>query len=327
SVCHHMVVRSTILAATMQIVALRSLPAQEPGAHNSLRIGLLTGGDRIASRVTESASRGVRLGAAEARQTSQLFGSDVELFETVAGTDAAGAAQRLLSEKRIQVLIGASARDVDALSRFAEANHVLFLNVVSRSQALRLACRRHTFHVEATDIMYANAARSLTRSSVFAALSAAPIRPDSVVLWAAGLQRYGAGQINDRYQAHYHMTMDGAAWAGWIAVKIAAEASLRTRSTEPEKLLAYLESPNTEFDGHKGWPLSFRLADHQLRQPLYAALPVRAPARERHETLRDVPELRDVGTAGDSAELQSPSQALDRLMAGKSASRCPWVRH
>ncbi|MFL5557845.1 MAG: ABC transporter substrate-binding protein [Gemmatimonadaceae bacterium] len=324
SVSHHTLVRSTILAAALQIGVTLPSQAQQPATHNSLRIGLLT--NRSANRATESAIRGVRLGAAEARQTSQLFGSDVELFEAVGGTDATAAVQRLLSERGIQVLIGVSAQDLDALSRFAEANHVLLLNVASRSPALRAACRRYTFHIEASDAMYANAARTLTRSSVFAALSATPVRPDSVVLWAAGLQRYGASQINDRYRSRYHVLMDGAAWAGWIAVKIAAEASLRARSTEPAKLLAYLESSTTQFDGHKGWPLTFRLADHQLRQPLYAALPVRTAARERRETLQDVPELRDVAAAGTSGESQSPNQTLDRLMAGRSASHCSWAR-
>src|SRR5436189_254169 len=63
---------------------------------------------------------------------------------------------------------------------------------------------------------------------------------DSVVLWDSTLQRYGASQINDRYHARFGVGMDGGAWAGWVAVKIAAEAALRARSSEPSRLLAYL---------------------------------------------------------------------------------------
>ena len=174
--------------------------------------------------------------------------------------------------------------------------------------------------------MYSNAAllgRQAPARSLGGVLSGAA--DDSVVLWGSTLERYGASQINDRYRARYRTGMDGAAWAGWAAVKIAAEAALRTKSTDPAKLIEYLESSATSFDGHKGWPLSFRFADHQLRQPLYVVTPARARASAR-EQLHDVPELRADGSQENGNAPARLNQMLDRLVASPTAPRCPWVR-
>jgi ABC transporter substrate binding protein (PQQ-dependent alcohol dehydrogenase system) len=112
--------------------------------------------------------------------------------------------------------------------------------------------------------------------------------PISIELWSSTLERYGAAQLNDRYRARFGRSMSSAAWAGWVAVKIAWEASLRARSVESNALLRVLESDATQFDGHKGTPLSFRRWDHQLRQPLYAT-----ERGANHE--RVVADLPDVG--------------------------------
>ena len=110
--------------------------------------------------------------------------------------------------------------------------------------------------------------------------------------------------------------MDGSAWAGWVAVKIAAEAALRARSVRPTALLAYLESQSTSFDGHKGWPLSFRSTDHQLRQPLYVV----APSPKAREGTQDIPALGALAAGGANA-----NQLLDALMP-RSMPRCAWNR-
>jgi hypothetical protein len=117
--------------------------------------------------------------------------------------------------------------------------------------------------------------------------------------------------------------MDGRAWAGWAAVKIGSEAALRARSTAVERILAYLEQPTSRFDGHKGWQLGFRPADHQLRQPLYIVVrPARTSAgQDAPPNLLDVPDLRAV-RSGRGAE--SPDAVLDGLSAG--APHCSWSR-
>ena len=280
-----------------------SLSAQ---ATPSLRIGLIVRGNSFSS--SASIERGARLGAAEAKQTAALFGGDVLLFAEPAGTSPERAAERLLSSSKVQVLVGTGAEDADALSRFAEAHRLIFFNVASRAHRLRAACRRYTFHIEASDSMYAIAAKRVGSPS-----------NANTVLWAPTLERYGASQINDRYRAKYNAAMDGGAWAGWVAVKIASEASLRARSANATAILPYLEAPSTNFDGHKGWPLSFRAADHQLRQPLYVV----TQSSGARGGVRDVPELSTI--AGGTTAASNPDQALDALMP-KSAPGCAWRR-
>ena len=317
-----------------------SVAAPAQPTRGALRIALITPGSSGASALSASAARGVRLGAAEAKQTANLFGTDVELYEATAHTTAIAAATQLLSARKVQVLLASSANDVESLSRFAEAHHILFLNVVSRAQALRAACRRFTFHIEATNDMYANASH-LEGGRASRTIASAP-DADSVLLWGPALERYGAGQINNRYRDKYGTGMDGSAWAGWAAVKFVAEAALRTRSTDPSRLLAYLEAPDTQFDGHKGWPLSFRRADHQLRQPLYASTSTtRMASRGRSSTegrpssgtpLREIPELRasaspgtgSTGATGVISKGRGSGSSLDALISAPNSRACSW---
>lgn len=77
-----------------------------------------------------------------------------------------------------------------------------------------------------------------------------------VVDWHHSLTRFGAEQLNSRFESRFGAHMDSLAWASWLGVKIAAEMALR--STPLERL---------RFDGHKGEPLWFQ--DQVLQQPLY----------------------------------------------------------
>jgi len=90
----------------------------------------------------------------------------------------------------------------------------------------------------------------------------------AVVLWHASLEKFGAQQLNDRYRAATGSPMTSAAWAGWFGVKALFESAMRTKSVDAATVTAYLRAPTTQFDGHKGAPLSFDAAGI-LRQPLY----------------------------------------------------------
>jgi ABC-type branched-subunit amino acid transport system substrate-binding protein len=323
-----MIVRRLTIGLFCSAAFATAMSPQRAVRHTSLRIGLVTAINADVPAAAASIARGVRLGAAEAKQTATLFGDNVELYEEDGvGAAALAAAEKLSATRQVQVLIGVTAADADALSRFAESRHIVFVNAASRSQALRAACRRYTFHVEATDAAYANAARAAQKwpVTISANASAPTVRSDrdSVTLWGAALQRFGASQLNDRYRDKYHLAMDGFAWAGWVGVKIVSEAALRTRSTSPATLLAYLESPPAQFDGHKGWPLTFRVADHQLRQPLYIAMLLGGGGYG----FRDVPELRDesaLGATHESAPRTTSRALLDSLIASPGARTCKW---
>jgi ABC-type branched-subunit amino acid transport system substrate-binding protein len=310
-------------------LALPVVSAQSglPGFH--LRIGVIAPSTGPEASRSASIVHGVRLGAAEANQTASLFGDRVELREGVGtGSGAIAAAKGMLAGGNVSILVGTTASDADALSRLAESRHVLFFNAASRSQELRSACRRYTFHIEATDAMYSNAFSLATSGQPKTGGGARPESrtTESVVLWGPTLERFGASQLNDRYRDKYHVGMDGSAWAGWVAVKVVADAALRVQSSAPAKLLSYLESTSTQFDGHKGWPLTFRLADHQLRQPLYIVAV--SQAKGAAVALHDVPELhalRDEEGLNDSGE-RGTDRILDRLVASSRSRDCGWSR-
>jgi ABC-type branched-subunit amino acid transport system substrate-binding protein len=245
-----------------------------------------------------SIGRGVTLGVEEAARTGELMDRAIALISVEAGDVG-----RAIRDGRVAAVVGAggddSAREAAAM---ADAAGVLFLNAGSRSDALRGAeCRRGVFHVEASEAMYAAALAARGDGAADAA----------AVLWHPSLERFGAGQLNDRYRARFGGEMDGPAWAGWMAVKALWEASLRARSIDPAALRAYLERGATQFDGHKGWPLSFRAWDRQLRQPLYL---VAGSTGGGTRVVGEVPERRD--EEGSSRDL------LDRLGASASATTC-----
>ncbi|HEV2843231.1 MAG TPA: hypothetical protein VG477_00160 [Thermoanaerobaculia bacterium] len=81
-----------------------------------------------------------------------------------------------------------------------------------------------------------------------------------VVDWHPDLERFGAGQLNERFHRRFGRPMDEASWRGWMAVKIAAEVALRGGILQ--------QLGDSAFDGHKGTQLRFG-EDHHLIQPVY----------------------------------------------------------
>jgi hypothetical protein len=88
-----------------------------------------------------------------------------------------------------------------------------------------------------------------------------------VVDWHPGLERFGAEQLNQRFQRRFGQAMDESAWRGWVAVKIATELALRAAPGAGVRMLDLLRL--AAFDGHKGAQLRFDLKDHYLIQPVY----------------------------------------------------------
>jgi Periplasmic binding protein len=258
----------------------------------TLRIGFVPGAD-----AGWTAARGVALGVEEAARTGEMFGRAVQL---VTGDPA----EMALGGGVAAIVGGADEEACRELGALADSAGILFVNAGCRADALRgEGCGRNVFHVEASARMYADALAPGAEGAAEA------------VLWHPALERFGAAQLNDRYRARWGGGMDGPAWAGWMAVKLVWEASLRARTTEAADIRAYLERAGTQFDGHKGWPLSFRAWDHQLRQPLYLV----APADGGSRVVGEVP-VRAAEGVGSSAEL------LDRLGADASASTCKRMR-
>lgn len=99
--------------------------------------------------------------------------------------------------------------------------------------------------------------------------------------WHWAWERHGAPQLNSRVLAKTGHPMRGQDWSAWAAVKAIGEAVLRTGTTDPARLRAYLLGDELTVDGFKGYGLNFRPWDGQLRQPIFLttgdAVVARAP--------------------------------------------------
>jgi ABC-type branched-subunit amino acid transport system substrate-binding protein len=270
--------------------------APAPRAQHPLRIAVAPPLPGPAFSAATSAARGVTLGVEEAARTGQLVGREIEIMLLDYARVAARAGMMPAA-----VIGGFDEAECRMLSALASQADILFMNVGCRADGT--PCGRNVFHVEASAQMYAAALASRGEDASDAT---------EAVLWHPALERFGAGQLNDRYRARFGDGMDAPAWAGWMAVKALWEASLRARSTEPAGLRDYLERGATQFDGHKGWPLSFRAWDHRLRQPLYLVV---AADNGGTRVVGEVPTRR-------SDEESSSRELLDRVGADASASAC-----
>jgi ABC-type branched-subunit amino acid transport system substrate-binding protein len=262
----------------------------------SLRVGLLL----PASEPAADIRAGVRLALAENERAAALFGQRIHLEEKfLGGGDTMQDANRLIRDGGLGVLIGGtSTSDARQLADAADQARILFLNVGASDNSLRRdGCRPTTYHVAASDAMIASAKAALDSTQANA----------TIELWDRSLERYGASQLNDRFQNRFGRAMTSRSWAGWFALKLAWETGLRAQSAEPSALLTVLGKPETQFDGHKGAPLSFRSWDHQLRQPLYAVV---------HDHV--VAELPDVARNSD----RSMRDQLDKFGDPASAVVC-----
>lgn len=86
--------------------------------------------------------------------------------------------------------------------------------------------------------------------------------------WHWAWERYGAPQLNKRFEDYAGRDMTSTDWPAWMAVKAIVESVLRTRSTEFQPVRDYLLGDEIVLDGFKGNRLNFRPWNHQLRQPI-----------------------------------------------------------
>lgn len=209
-----------------------------------LRIGVVA----LTTSATDPRMMGLTIGAEEATHAAALFGGTVELIPW--SIDAP------LTD--LSAVIGNDdlARTTAASGR-ANGDGVPLFNVGCTADSLRGAnCLRTTFHIAPSDAMKASAV-------------AAAKNTGEAMAWDPSLVRFGADTLNRRFLERFNRPMTSDAWTAWMATKVIWESGLRMQSGEPAKLTEYLERTTTQFDGHKGLPLSFRSWDHQLRQPLY----------------------------------------------------------
>jgi ABC transporter substrate binding protein (PQQ-dependent alcohol dehydrogenase system) len=88
--------------------------------------------------------------------------------------------------------------------------------------------------------------------------------------WHWSWDQDSATQVTLRFQraAEGNRVMSGYDWDAWMAVKAIATAYAKARSTDPEKIDAYLKGKRLRLDGSKGIVMDFRPWDRQLRMPI-----------------------------------------------------------
>jgi hypothetical protein len=229
---------------------------------------------------------GALLGIEEAQQAAQLFGGRADLVA-------------MSEPDRIPVGLAAIIGDEQEahyrLLAHDNEQAPLVMNVACASDALRgVACATRLFHVYPSAAMNRDARSQVPGSS-------------EVVAWDTALVRFGADTLNGRFEKRFGMPMTPQAWAAWFSVKAPWESVLRMKSAKPAVIAEYLVRDTTQFDGHKGRPLSFRPWDRQLRQFLYARVggkfvdvPQNAPQNINSRTFLD-----RLGTSAAETECRS----------------------
>lgn len=87
--------------------------------------------------------------------------------------------------------------------------------------------------------------------------------------WHWALERYGAPQVNSRFEAETGRRMGWQDWSTWVAARavLTAYAKARAPGTEGD----FLRSERLKLDGSKGVPMTFRPWNGQLRMPILLA--------------------------------------------------------
>jgi ABC transporter substrate binding protein (PQQ-dependent alcohol dehydrogenase system) len=89
--------------------------------------------------------------------------------------------------------------------------------------------------------------------------------------WARPHEQWGATQLQNRFLRQAKRWMTDRDYAAWMAVRAIGEAAVRSNSTDPATIVAFLRSNRFELAAFKGTRLSFRPWDGQLRQPVLLA--------------------------------------------------------
>lgn len=90
--------------------------------------------------------------------------------------------------------------------------------------------------------------------------------------WHRAHESWGAVQLHRRFESHAERPMTPLDFAAWVAVRAVGEAATRSGSA-PEEIVSYMLGEDFELGAYLGHPLTFRIWDRQLRQPMLVTGP------------------------------------------------------
>lgn len=204
------------------------------------------------NEVYASHIKGAVLGQTEGNIQGRFLGIDYQLEEVSAASGA-------VARDGISAVIVAAPFDqlLQVYETYAKSGVPVF-NIALQNDGLRQVCRPGLYHTPPSDRMLADAEQQWAKVNDGAAITALAWHPEFV--------KFAGRDLNKRYTEQFGEPMDSAAWAGWAATRIVAEAVVRTSSNEGPVLNAYIRD-ELGFDGQKGLAQTFR-NNGQLRQPL-----------------------------------------------------------
>ncbi|HEX6178408.1 MAG TPA: hypothetical protein VF057_08605 [Thermoanaerobaculia bacterium] len=177
--------------------------------------------------VHESVLAGAKFGAEEAQMTARLLDREfVLIVKTTVDPDEAAALAK--NTRNVDAIAGGITREMsDAI---AKAARVPFLEI-----------------------------RAITDAAGSSDDGRFRLTPPAsgALTWHHELERFGAGELNQRFKRSTGRNMDSEAYTAWLAMKIVVESELRTRPIEEIRI-----------DGHKGVLLKFD-DKRVLQQPVY----------------------------------------------------------
>lgn len=90
-------------------------------------------------------------------------------------------------------------------------------------------------------------------------------------VWHRTHEQWGASQLQSRFKTAARRGMTARDHNAWTAVRVVGEAAAHARTADPDRLIAFINSPAFSLSAFRGAPLSLRAWDGQLRQPLLLA--------------------------------------------------------
>lgn len=131
----------------------------------------------------------------------------------------------------------------------------------------------------------------------------------TAVAWHRTHEQWGAVQLQNRFKDKTGRWMEEIDYGVYLAIRAIGEAATRTKSNQMAVLKDYLLGDAFALQGYKGIPLSFRVWDGQLRQPVLLAAP------------------RSLVAVAPIEGFMHPQSELDTLGYDKPESTCHWSKH
>jgi ABC transporter substrate binding protein (PQQ-dependent alcohol dehydrogenase system) len=183
---------------------------------------------------------------------------------------------------KVLVLQGDQPRDKEMADAFQQSADRLAIQVVARKQftlSTDPANRENNDSLLITggldyDVIYiADSLGEYSRKLPYATQLPRPVIGSTGLTaaeWHWSWDQDSATQVTLRFQraAEGNRVMSGYDWDAWMAIKAIATAYAKSRSTDPDKIDAYLKGKRLKLDGSKGILMDFRPWDRQLRMPI-----------------------------------------------------------